>query len=407
MRKLIKKITTFGILFSVMAGNFTYNGITSYAKENDAYEVSEETKDIEAFYHQPEYTWIDESWDEEVQTVESEYHPLYECNTCGLLGDYDEIQDHKDRYKEGTRNNWIYKHEVRPFRLYYRHEDNNGNVWWVEEKDEEEEYICTHPAWFLCDDGNYYKVCGGWKGPIPYYIPKTVTKIIHHEDGHYELTKKGYYDVVFADDRNGWNVNVGKDSTQISTQIVMGNKLADTETEHEYRWSYRKVAEKTGDAVGDEWKEISGWHTTDKFTDTIDFIPDAGRYEMRSGYYEVKVQVAVKGMPETMKEKVYRIKYGDIVGKCQMPNPNGSGYLIGVESYTNDNYSYEMLILDCTLLAQGKDAWTYTTGKCGSDTNCLWTVWDPQYGYYWTLFRVFDSEGNMLDQECFGFVNAY
>ena len=67
-----------------------------------------------------------------------------------------------------------------------------------------------------------------------------------------------------------------------------------------------------------------------------------------------------------------------------------------------------MLILDCTLLAEGKDAWIYTTGRCGvAEGNALWTVWQPQYGYYWTLFRVYDANGEMIDQDCYGFVNAY
>lgn len=100
-----------------------------------------------------------------------------------------------------------------------------------------------------------------------------------------------------------------------------------------------------------------------------------------------------------------------IKGECQMPyTGEGGGYLIGVETYDNPNqsYQYEMLILDCTLLAQGLPAWTYTTGKCGvAEGNALWTIWQPQYGYYWTLFRVYDASGNMLDEVCYGFVNAY
>ena len=52
-----------------------------------------------------------------------------------------------------------------------------------------------------------------------------------------------------------------------------------------------------------------------------------------------------------------------IKGKCQMPyTGEGGGYLIGFETYDNPNgeYRYEMQILDCTLLAQEKDAWIYT-----------------------------------------------
>ncbi len=111
-------------------------------------------------------------------------------------------------------------------------------------------------------------------------------------------------------------------------------------------------------------------------------------------------------------EKMFRdgSVHSYIKGICQMPNPDGTGgYLIGIESYDNPNnsYQYEMLILDCTLYAQGKPAWIYSTGKCGAPGNCLWTIWKPKYGYYWTLFRIFDKNGNMLDEACFGFVNAY
>ena len=98
-----------------------------------------------------------------------------------------------------------------------------------------------------------------------------------------------------------------------------------------------------------------------------------------------------------------------IKGICQMPyEGEGGGYLIGVESYDNPDqaYSYEMLILDCTLLADGKDAWIYTTGRCYvSEGNALWTIWQPEYGYYWTLFRVYDADGNIIGEECYGFAN--
>ena len=99
-----------------------------------------------------------------------------------------------------------------------------------------------------------------------------------------------------------------------------------------------------------------------------------------------------------------------IKAKCQMPyQGKGGGWLIGFETYDNPNnsYQYEMLILDCNLYVQGLPAWTYTTGKCGSTGNALWTIWQPQYGYYWTLFRVYDKNGNLLDEECYGFANVF
>lgn len=58
-----------------------------------------------------------------------------------------------------------------------------------------------------------------------------------------------------------------------------------------------------------------------------------------------------------------------------MPDPAGNGYLIGIQSFNNLGYYYEMQILDCNLYVQGKDAWIYTTGKCGTQGNTLWTTW--------------------------------
>lgn len=110
-----------------------------------------------------------------------------------------------------------------------------------------------------------------------------------------------------------------------------------------------------------------------------------------------------------MSDRTHVSYHPNIKGKCQMPyTGEGGGYLIGVESYDNPNqeYEYEMLILDCTLLAEGKDAWTYSTGKCKVPETSFWTVWQPQYGYYWTLFRVYDKDGNLIDEDCYGFENT-
>jgi len=100
-------------------------------------------------------------------------------------------------------------------------------------------------------------------------------------------------------------------------------------------------------------------------------------------------------------------------GTCQIPygmiKEGEGGYLIGCE--TNDNprqkYRYELLILDCTKLINGEDAWIYTTGDCTvAEGNAMWTVWQPQYGYYWTLFRIYDNAGNIIEQQCYGFANV-
>ncbi len=96
-----------------------------------------------------------------------------------------------------------------------------------------------------------------------------------------------------------------------------------------------------------------------------------------------------------------------LAGICQMPCPWAEGALIGFEPTVGagDGYYGEILILDCTLLAQGKDAWFYTTGPCGFDENGLWTIVPLQYGYYWTLYRIYDKNGNLVDEQCYGFEN--
>ena len=132
-------------------------------------------------------------------------------------------------------------------------------------------------------------------------------------------------------------------------------------------------------------------------------------YDFEPGTYELYVYTKEDVMNEDYVGP-YEFEIIDpvIKGKCQMPYTGaGGGYLIGVETYEDNNYLYEMLILDCTLLRDGKDAWVYTTGKCKVPENCLWTIWQPQYGYYWTLFRVYDSSGVLLEEQCYGFVNAY
>ncbi len=98
----------------------------------------------------------------------------------------------------------------------------------------------------------------------------------------------------------------------------------------------------------------------------------------------------------------------EIKGICQMPNPNGGGALIGFEPTCagEDYYSAEILILDCTKLANNDPyPWIYSTGKCGFTEAGLWTIVDLQYGYYWTLFRVYDIDGNIVDEQCYGFEN--
>lgn len=153
----------------------------------------------------------------------------------------------------------------------------------------------------------------------------------------------------------------------------------------------------------EQWFLIQDWTLGSEW---LNWTPD------KFGDYVIVGKVRLYDQPNTECSSYINISYHpQIKGKCQMPyTGEGGGYLIGVESYENPNqsYMYEMLVLDCTLLAEGKDAWIYTTGKFSvPEGNAAWTVWQPQYGYYWTLFRVYDAQGNLLDEQCYGFVNAY
>lgn len=99
-----------------------------------------------------------------------------------------------------------------------------------------------------------------------------------------------------------------------------------------------------------------------------------------------------------------------INGICQMPNTSWGGVLLGLSTFDNPNnsYRYEIQILDCSLFAAGNPyPWIYTTGRINvKGGSSAWAVWRPNNsrGYYLTLFRVYDVNGEMLDEECFGFV---
>ncbi len=165
----------------------------------------------------------------------------------------------------------------------------------------------------------------------------------------------------------------------------------------EYRW----VACDSGKPG--EWFEVSPWT---KDNNWIDWTPE------KSGEYVIVCYARVLGNEEEseIQSSFGTVFHKKIKGICQMPySGEGGGHLIGIESYDNpdNSYEYEMLILDCNLLIQNKDPWVYTTGRCKTPSNCLWTVWQPQYGYFWTLFRLYDADGNMIDELCYGFANVY
>ncbi len=173
--------------------------------------------------------------------------------------------------------------------------------------------------------------------------------------------------------------------------IGMTTNIADSK---EYRWLYYDTAAGTW-GVAQDWTADNEW---------LNWKPEK--------YGDYVIQGEVRSTADNSKSATQSTSisyHPNIKGKCQMPYEDG-GYLIGVESYDNpdNNYSYELLVLDCTKLASGDpNPWIYTSGQQKVSGNAFWTVWQPQYGYYWTLFRVYDANGNMIDQDCYSFQNAY
>ncbi|MCM1173143.1 MAG: leucine-rich repeat domain-containing protein [Clostridium sp.] len=214
---------------------------------------------------------------------------------------------------------------------------------------------------------------------------------------------EGSYAESYADDNDISFVSTPREVSatgiycmQTGPSIVAGMVLekSNVSDDIEYRW----VA--CDESNPGNWFEISPWTLNNEW---IDWTPD------KSGNYVIVCYARIAGNSASEVSASFGTPYyKNIKGICQMPyEGEGGGYLIGFESYDNPDgaYRYEMLILDCTLLAQGLPAWTYTTGQCGVPENCLWTVWQPQYGYYWTLFRLYDGDGNLIDEVCYGFQN--
>lgn len=177
------------------------------------------------------------------------------------------------------------------------------------------------------------------------------------------------------------------------TAGVITNSYVD-KSRIEYSWYASSDGGETVTCISD-WTVGYEW---------INWVPET------YGEYTLIGKTRVDGNDESIEEVSAEISYHpNIKGICQMPYyGEGGGYLIGFETYDNPDqkYRYEMLILDCTLLAQNKPAWIYTTGQCGvSEGNAFWTIWQPQYGYYWTLFRLYDENGTLIDERCYGFEN--
>ena len=165
----------------------------------------------------------------------------------------------------------------------------------------------------------------------------------------------------------------------------------------EYRW----LAYDEGQA---QWIEVSPWTRGNEW---LNWTPN------KSGNYIILAQARVVGNEDSLINSSFGTPYNKYIkANCQMPYwGEGGGYLIGFESYDNPNqeYQYEMFVMDLSLYASGSATpWVYRTGAIKlSEGKTLWTIWQPQYGYYLTLFRLYDKNGNTIDEMCYGFANAY
>ena len=153
----------------------------------------------------------------------------------------------------------------------------------------------------------------------------------------------------------------------------------------------------------DKWFEISPWTKNNEW---VSWTPETG------GNYVLVCKARVVGNEEksVISKSVGVTCHTHIKDKCQIPNLNGEGYLIGFETLDNPNqsYQYQMLIMDLSLYAQGLPCWVHDTGKITvSEGNALWSLWQPDYGYYITYFRLYDADGKLIDEVAYGFANAY
>ena len=86
------------------------------------------------------------------------------------------------------------------------------------------------------------------------------------------------------------------------------------------------------------------------------------------------------------KEDVERACGGIIKGICQIPD--GESYLLGLEVYENNNYTYEIQIYSNNL-----KAWVDGSGKINNGKKSLWWNYTPhENGVYMSLFRVYQND---------------
>lgn len=175
-------------------------------------------------------------------------------------------------------------------------------------------------------------------------------------------------------------------------EIQIGAAWSDPERLLQIRWMSYNLDTETWELISD-WSQ-SNWSS---------WRPKKGNYWLHAEVKDRQGNTTSKTISFVVKRNypVY------INGTYQGPNPYGGGCLIGVSTNINpwQKYKYELLILDCSKYAAGDpNPWIYGTGSqtIASGTS-FWTTWNPPHaGDYWTYFRIYDENGEIIEDQCYG-----
>ena len=269
----------------------------------------------------------------------------------------------------------------------------------------------TEHAWnrTKVEDGWYYVDCtwdddpDGVVGTVDYSFfligeDKLMNYSSQSKDAH---TSETYYQGILPDCPEDFEPGVTAQGIYVAEQD--NNKIvAGAVASHSLGKKYLEYQWLVCEDGTTNWTLIQDWNDSEWL----------GWAPKRTGNYVIvcKVRDKINGDEVQISTGVnFVINEANIIGKCQMPwwGPEG-GFLIGFTSNTNPNqsYQYEVQILDCTKYANGEDAWVWSAGKhTVSEGTTYWTVWQPEYGYYWTLFIVYDANGTEVGRACYGFEN--
>lgn len=180
-----------------------------------------------------------------------------------------------------------------------------------------------------------------------------------------------------------WNMN--------DTAIDIGMAYTSEEEGTVFQWLAYDLDKK-------QWEQITEWSGGN----WASWTPKKGNYWLQAQAKTTEGTVVTK----TINFQVSRNYPVCINGTYQGPNPYGEGCLIGVSTNINPNnkYKYELLILDCEKYQNGDpNPWVYGTGLNTTNGTTFWATYRPvRRGYYWTYFRIYDENDNMIEDKCYG-----